>query len=71
LPRQFHTMIVENERAQDLHTARWLFPVYLLLMGLFILPITWVGQTLLPNTPADTLVLSIPMQVGAESIALL
>jgi len=34
LPRQFHTMVVENERAQDLHTARWLFPSYLILMAL-------------------------------------
>ncbi|NAW70566.1 response regulator [Vibrio sp. V27_P1S3P104] len=71
LPRQFHTMIVENERAQDLHTARWLFPLYLLLMGVFVLPIAWVGQILLPNGSPDTLVLSIPMQVGAEQIALL
>ena len=45
LPRQFHTMVVENERAQDLHTARWLFPSYLILMGIFVLPIAWVGQT--------------------------
>ncbi len=43
LPRQFHTMVVENERAQDLHTARWLFPLYLVLMGLFVLPMGWVG----------------------------
>ncbi|EKO3694500.1 PAS-domain containing protein [Vibrio metschnikovii] len=71
LPRQFHTMVVENERPQDLHTARWLFPLYLMLMGLFVLPIAWVGQALLPNAPADTLVLSIPMHVGAEQIALL
>lgn len=71
LPRQFHTMVVENERPQDLHTARWVFPLYLLLMGLFVLPIAWLGQALVPAAPADTLVLSIPMAVGAESIALL
>ncbi|MGT0149879.1 hypothetical protein ACT691_11215 [Vibrio metschnikovii] len=40
-------------------------------MGLFVLPIAWIGQALLPNAPADTLVLSIPMHVGAEQIALL
>lgn len=71
LPRQFHTMVVENERAQDLHTARWLFPLYLTLMGLFVLPIAWVGQSLLSGSPADTYVLSVPMSVGAEQIALL
>ncbi|MCG6229846.1 hybrid sensor histidine kinase/response regulator [Vibrio furnissii] len=71
LPRQFHTMVVENERAQDLHTARWLFPMYLILMGLFVLPIAWVGQSLLSGTSPDTFVISVPMSVGAEDIALL
>jgi Na+/proline symporter/signal transduction histidine kinase len=71
LPRQFHTMVVENERAQDLHVARRVFPLYLVLMGIFVLPISWVGQSLLPFTMADTYVISIPMNVGADSIALL
>ncbi|WP_117236007.1 PAS domain-containing hybrid sensor histidine kinase/response regulator [Vibrio maerlii] len=71
LPRQFHTMIVENERAQDLHTARWVFPLYLVLMGLFVLPIAWAGQSLLTNTSPDTFVISLPMSVGANDIALL
>lgn len=64
LPRQFHTMVVENERPQDLHTARWLFPVYLLLMSLFVLPIAWTGQGLLPNTSPDTFVISLPVFAG-------
>jgi len=71
LPRQFHTMVVENERPQDLHTARWLFPVYLILMGLFVLPIAWAGQGLLSGSSADTYVISVPMEVGANHIALL
>ena len=71
LPRQFHTMVVENERAQDLHTARWLFPLYLVLMGLFVLPVAWVGQALLGGVSADTYVISVPMAVGASDIALL
>ncbi|XHF84740.1 PAS domain-containing hybrid sensor histidine kinase/response regulator [Vibrio sp. HN007] len=71
LPRQFHTMVVENERAQDLHVARKVFPTYLILMSLFVLPIAWVGQSLLANSPADTYVLSLPLSVGANNIALL
>ncbi|MGR5288181.1 PAS domain-containing hybrid sensor histidine kinase/response regulator [Vibrio maritimus] len=71
LPRQFHTMVVENERAQDLHTARWLFPAYLVLMGLFVLPIAWVGQGLLMGTSPDTFVISIPKFAEANNIALL
>ncbi|CAM2988562.1 hybrid sensor histidine kinase/response regulator [Vibrio mytili] len=71
LPRQFHTMVVENERAQDLHVARWLFPLYLVLMGVFVLPIAWVGQGLLSGTSPDTYVISLPMSVGASEVALL
>ena len=71
LPRQFHTMVVENERAQDLHTARWLFPLYLVLMGLFVLPVAWVGQALLGGVSPDTYVISLPMSVGATDMALL
>ena len=71
LPRQFHTMVVENERAQDLHTARWLFPIYLVMMGIFVLPIAWVGQGLLSSASPDTYVISLPMAVGAQDIALL
>lgn len=71
LPRQFHTMVVENEQPQDLHTARKVFPAYLILMGLFVLPISWVGQSLLSTSPADTYVISVPLSVGASDIALL
>lgn len=71
LPRQFHTMVVENERPKDLHTARWLFPLYLVLMGIFVLPIAWVGQGLLSGVSADTYVISLPMAVGASDMALL
>ncbi|MGL6261258.1 hybrid sensor histidine kinase/response regulator [Vibrio sp. WXL210] len=71
LPRQFHTTVVENERAQDLHTARWVFPAYLLAMGAFVLPIAWVGQSLLPGQSPDSYVISVPMAVEADFIALL
>jgi len=71
LPRQFHTMVVENERAQDLHVARKVFPAYLILMGLFVLPIAWVGQSILSGSSADTYVISLPLAFGATDIALL
>ncbi|MBM7038234.1 hybrid sensor histidine kinase/response regulator [Vibrio ulleungensis] len=71
LPRQFHTMVVENERPQDLHTARWLFPLYLVLMGIFVLPIAWAGQALLTGEPADSYVISLPLSLGAHDMALL
>ncbi|WP_105903410.1 hybrid sensor histidine kinase/response regulator [Vibrio gangliei] len=71
LPRQFHTMIVENDQAKDLHVARRVFPGYLLLMGLFVLPVAWAGQALLTGTSADSYVISLPLSVGADTIALL
>ncbi|WP_300176183.1 PAS domain-containing hybrid sensor histidine kinase/response regulator [uncultured Aliivibrio sp.] len=71
LPRQFHTTVVENEQAQDLRTARWVFPLYLLLMGLFVLPISWAGQALLFGGVSDSFVISVPLSVGAEYMALL
>ncbi len=71
LPRQFHTIVVENNRAQDLHKARWIFPAYLVLMGLFVLPLALAGEALIPQVSADTYVINLPLLQGAENIALL
>ena len=66
LPRQFHTLVVENEHAKDLRTVRWIFPIYLLLMAMFVLPIAWVGQEVLSDVSPDTYMISLPMALGAE-----
>ena len=71
LPRQFHTTVVENSRAQDLHKARWIFPAYLALMGLFVLPLALAGEALLPQVAADTYVINLPLLQDADTIALL
>ncbi|MGO2498307.1 MAG: hybrid sensor histidine kinase/response regulator [Vibrio litoralis] len=71
LPRQFHTTIVENDQARDLHVARRVFPIYLVLMGLFVLPVAWAGQYLLSGSSADAYVINLPLSVGADTIALL
>ena len=39
LPRQFHVTVVENSDERHLRTASWMFPLYLFLMTLFVLPI--------------------------------
>jgi len=67
LPRQFHVTVVENNQVNDLKAARWLFPAYLLLLAMFVLPIALVGDALLPsNTPADHYVIQLPLAVGQE-----
>jgi Na+/proline symporter/signal transduction histidine kinase len=63
LPQQFHMMMIENHDQQELKTARWLFPLYLILINIFILPIAIAGQLTFPggSVDADTYVLTIPL----------
>ncbi len=69
LPRQFHVAVVENGGPQDLRTARWLFPAYLVAISVFILPIANAG--LLRGTgDADLFVLDLPISAGAGGLAL-
>ena len=44
LPRQFHMAVIGNTREAHIKTAMWMFPVYLLLINLFVLPIAFGGQ---------------------------
>ena len=43
LPRQFQMMVVENVDERHLRRAAWAFPLYLLLINLFVLPIALGG----------------------------
>ena len=43
LPRQFHVAVVEHDHPRGLHTARWLFPLYMLLINVFVIPIALAG----------------------------
>ncbi len=72
LPRQFQVTVVENVDERHLHTASWLFPLYLFLISLFILPIAIAGMHLLPaGANPDMFVLTLPMWAGHDGIALL
>jgi Na+/proline symporter/signal transduction histidine kinase len=71
LPRQFHVMIVENRDDRELRTAAWLFPLYLVAINLFVLPIAMAGHLFLPaGTPADLFVLALPLTAGADLLSL-
>ena len=71
LPRQFHVAVVENYSVDHIKKAMWLFPLYLFLINIFVLPIAY-GGLLLGELPsgADYFVLSIPMHYGQSLIAL-
>jgi len=72
LPRQFQVAFVENQNERHLATAAWLFPLYLLLISLFIVPIALAGLNTQPETAnPDLFVLSVPLAAGQEYLALL
>ncbi|CAM4168138.1 PAS domain-containing hybrid sensor histidine kinase/response regulator [Pseudoalteromonas ostreae] len=63
LPRQFHVTVVDNQNKRHLFTARWAFPLYLLLTAAMILPIATaaihpqIGNSFSP----DSFVLALPL----------
>ncbi|HEX4584887.1 MAG TPA: NahK/ErcS family hybrid sensor histidine kinase/response regulator [Burkholderiaceae bacterium] len=62
LPRQFHIAVVENTSLSDLRTSRWVFPLYLSVISLFVLPIAAAGVEFLGGSvPSDTFVLELPL----------
>jgi PAS domain S-box-containing protein len=71
LPRQFHVLVVQNPRERDVHTAAWAFPLYLLAINLFVLPIAFGGLLQFPadRARADTFILALPLQAGADVVA--
>ncbi|MDR2838333.1 MAG: sensor histidine kinase [Azonexus sp.] len=73
LPRQFQIIVVENVDESHYRRAVWLFPLYLLLINLFVLPLA-IGGLLGFNGQAvnpDTFVLTLPLAHGANALALL
>ncbi|HCE67131.1 MAG: stage II sporulation protein E [Geobacteraceae bacterium GWC2_55_20] len=70
LPRQFHVMVIENSDEKHISTAMWLFPAYLFLINLFVMPIALGGiLTTGSNQGADFFVISIPLVTGNSAIA--
>jgi Na+/proline symporter/nitrogen-specific signal transduction histidine kinase len=72
LPRQFQVTVVENVAEQHVRRAAWAFPLYLLAINLFVLPIA-LGGLLSPATAQanpETFVLSLPLAHGEPALAL-
>jgi signal transduction histidine kinase len=63
LPRQFQVTVVENVDERHLDKAIWLFPLYLLAINVFVLPIAFGGLLHFPQdtVDADTFVLTLPI----------
>ncbi len=71
LPRMFQVMVVENVEERHVAVASWAFPLYLFLMSLFVIPIAVVGLSVLPNGNPDLYVLTVPLALGQEGLAML
>ncbi|HSE09993.1 MAG TPA: sensor histidine kinase [Nocardioidaceae bacterium] len=73
LPRQWQVSVVENVDEDHVRTAMWVFPVYLLLINLFVLPISLGGLLTFGagEVDADTFVLALPMADQKPLLALL
>jgi Na+/proline symporter/signal transduction histidine kinase len=72
LPRQFQIGVVENVNEEHVNKAIWLFPLYLMAINLFVLPVAFAGLLHFPagNVDADTFVLSLPMLEHEQGLAL-
>ncbi len=71
LPQAFHVAVVENETADHTRTAAWLYPAYLSVFSLLILPIAAAGIARFgAMMDPDTYVISLPIAAGATAVSL-
>lgn len=72
LPRQFQVGVIENVEEAHLKKAVWLFPLYLLVINIFVIPIAFGGKLILGNTPvdADTYVLALPLHFDSPMLSM-
>ncbi|NQZ73734.1 MAG: sodium:solute symporter, partial [Dinoroseobacter sp.] len=72
LPRMFQVLVVENSDERHLATASWAFPLYLMLISLFVIPIAVVGLSSMPSgANPDQFVLTLPLSEGQNTLAVL
>jgi PAS domain S-box-containing protein/putative nucleotidyltransferase with HDIG domain len=72
LPRQFQMLVVENVDESHIKKALWIFPLYLFLINIFVLPIAFGGLIHFPsgNVNPDTFVLTLPLAEHQNILAI-
>lgn len=72
LPRQFHVSIVESVNEKDVRVAAWIFPLYLIAINLFVVPIALGGLLFFGwgKVDPDSLVLALPLAGGSNLLTL-
>lgn len=73
LPHLYHVGFAECRDVRHLRTARWLFPLYMGLIALPLLPLARAGDLRLGalDVPSDLYVLALPLADGNGALALL
>jgi signal transduction histidine kinase len=73
LPRQFQMAVVENSDERHVKRAMWAFPLYLLGINVFVIPIALAGVLAFAGAgvDADTYVLTLPMAFELPGLAIL
>src|SRR5260370_24823052 len=71
LPRQFHVTVVENKNESEIRRAAWLFPAYLVLINLFVVPVAIAGMLTFSSgtIDSDIYLLALPLSSGSEFLA--
>ncbi len=70
LPRQFHVAIVENHSENDIRAAAVVFPLYLLAINVFVVPLAIAGLLELPHAiDRDITVMALPLAAGNGPVA--
>src|SRR4029079_13705250 len=72
LPRQFHVSVVENTGGAEVGRARWLFPLYLVAINLFVIPIALAGLVTFPfgAVDSDMYVLALPLEADSPLLSI-
>ncbi len=72
LPRQFHVTVVENNSEGEIRRAAWLFPLYLVLINLFVVPIALAGLLTFKagQVDSDMFVLALPLSAGSDLLTI-
>ncbi|MCI4677225.1 PAS-domain containing protein [Rhodoblastus acidophilus] len=70
LPRQFHVAIVENRDENDIKTAAVVFPLYLLAINFFVVPLAVAGLLKFPIViDRDLTVMALPLAARNAPVA--
>src|SRR2546421_5399179 len=76
VPRQFHVTVVENNSDREIRRATWLFPLYLVLINLFVVPIALAGMLTFGTNQgpgqvdSDMFVLALPLAARSDLFTL-